>query len=518
MPEAREKMMDEWMITTITAVLALAVGFGLGFLVRRYAVQERIKKQQQRIEELLGKAEKEASETVLAAKDEALKIRNAVEDELERRRTSLRREEERLQQRREKLDHRQERSEQREQALNKRQSALDRQRNQVEQLRQEQMETLERVAGLSSEEAKQELLEAVEEEARQDMARVIRQVEAEAKDEADARARKVITYAIQRMAGEQVAELTVSTVPLSSDDMKGRIIGRGGRNIRAFEKTAGVDVVVDDTPEAVTISCFDPVRREIARRAMERLVVDGRIHPARIEKVVEDSRKDVERVIRDEGERAAYEASVPGLHPEIIKLLGRLKFRTSYGQNQHAHAIESAKLAGMMAEELGANAEVARAGGLLHDIGKAVDFETEGTHASIGAEICRRYGVSEEVVHCIESHHHELEQLSIEAVIIEAADAISGARPGARRESLELYLKRIHALEEIASSFKGVAESYAIQAGREIRIIVKPEEIDDLAVIRLSNDIARKLEENMEYPGQIKVTVIREVRAEEYAK
>ena len=518
MPETREKMMDEWMITTITAVLALAVGFGLGFLVRRYAVQERIKKQQQRIEELLGKAEKEASETVLAAKDEALKIRNAVEDELERRRTSLRREEERLQRRREKLDHRQERLEQREQALSKRQSALDRQRNQVEQLRQEQMETLERVAGLSGEEAKQELLEAVEEEARQDMARVIRQVEAEAKDEADARARKVITYAIQRMAGEQVAELTVSTVPLSSDDMKGRIIGRGGRNIRAFEKAAGVDVVVDDTPEAVTISCFDPVRREIARRTMERLVVDGRIHPARIEKVVEDSRKDVERVIRDEGERAAYEASVPGLHPEIIKLLGRLKFRTSYGQNQHAHAIESAKLAGMMAEELGANAEVARAGGLLHDIGKAVDFETEGTHASIGAEICRRYGVSEEVVHCIESHHHELEQLSIEAVIIEAADAISGARPGARRESLELYLKRIHTLEEIASSFKGVAESYAIQAGREIRIIVKPEQIDDLAIIRLSNDIARKLEESMEYPGQIKVTVIREVRAEEYAK
>jgi ribonuclease Y len=511
-------MMSEWMITTITAVLALAVGFGLGFLVRHYAIQGRIKQQQQQIGELLGKAEKEASETVLAAKDEALKIRNEMEDELERRRASLRREEERLQGRREKLDHRQERLEQREQALNKRQSAVDKQRNQVERLRQEQMETLERVAGLSSEEAKQELLEAVEEEARQDMARVIRQVEAEAKDEADARARKVITYAIQRMAGEQVAELTVATVPLSSDDMKGRIIGRGGRNIRAFEKAAGVDVVVDDTPEAVTVSCFDPVRREIARRAMERLVVDGRIHPARIEKVIEDSRKDVERVIRDEGERAAYDAGVPGLHPEIVRLLGRLKFRTSYGQNQHAHAIESAKLAGMIAEELGANAEVARAGGLLHDIGKAVDFETEGTHASIGAEICRRYGVPEEVVHCIESHHHELEQLSIEAVIIEAADAISGARPGARRESLELYLKRIHALEEIASSFKGVAESYAIQAGREIRIIVKPEEIDDLATIRLSNDIARKLEESMEYPGQIKVTVIREVRAEEYAK
>lgn len=513
-----ERTMSEWMITVITAVLALAVGFGLGFLIRRYTAQARIRRQQQRAERLLEKAEKKASEVVLAARDEALRIRNKAEKELERRRAGLRREEERLQRRREKLDHRQERLEQREQALNKRQSTLDKQRNRIERLRQEQMATLERLAGLSREEAKQELLKAVEEEARQDMARVIRQVEAEAKDEADARARKIITYAIQRMASEQVAELTVSIVPLPSDEMKGRIIGRGGRNIRSFEKAAGVDVVVDDTPEAVTISCFDPVRREIARRAMERLVVDGRIHPARIEKVIADSRKEVERIIREEGERAAYEAGVPGLHPEIIKLLGQLKFRTSYGQNQHAHAIETAKLAGMIAEELGANVEVARAGGLLHDIGKAVDFETEGTHARIGAEICRRYGVPEEVVRCVESHHHEMEQNSIEAIIVEAADAISGARPGARRESLELYLKRIHALEEIAKSFKGVAESYAIQAGREIRIIVKPEEIDDLATIRLSRDIASKLEESMEYPGQIKVTVIREVRAEEYAK
>jgi len=510
--------MGEWMITVVVAVLALAAGFGLGFLIRRYAVQEKIKKQQQRTEQLLGKAEKKASETVLAAKDEALRIRNKMEQELERRRAALRREEERLQRRRDKVDHRQERLEQREQVLNKRQSALDKKRNLVERLEQEQMVTLERMAGLSREEAKQELLEAVEEDARQDMARVIRQVEAEVKEEADARAREIITYAIQRMASEQVAELTVSTVPLPSDDMKGRIIGRGGRNIRAFENATGVDVVVDDTPEAVTISCFDPVRREVARRAMERLVVDGRIHPARIEKIVADSRKEVERIIRDEGERAAYEAGVPGLHPEILKLLGRLKFRTSYGQNQHAHAIESAKLAGMIAEELGANAEIARAGGLLHDIGKAVDFDTEGTHAGIGAEICRRYGVPEAVVQCVESHHHEVEQNSIEAVIVEVSDAISGARPGARRESLELYLKRIHALEEIASSFEGVAESYAIQAGREVRIIVKPDEIDDLATIRLSSDIARKFEESMEYPGQIKVTVIREVRAEEYAK
>jgi len=508
--------MGEWTIPI--AALAVVVGVGLGFLVRHYTFKDKIKKQQQRAEQLLEKAETEASEIVLAAKDEALQLRNAAEQELERRRAGLRREEEHMQQRREKLDHRQERLEQREGTLNKRQSTLDRQRNEIERLQQEQVAALERIAGLSREEAKQELLKIVEEESRQYMARVIRQVEAEAKEEADTRAREVITYAIQRMASEQVAELTVSTVSLPSDDMKGRIIGRSGRNIRAFEKAAGVDVVVDDTPEAITISCFDPVRREISRRAMERLVVDGRIHPARIEKVIEDSRKDVERVIRDEGDRAVYEAGVPGLHPELRKLLGRLKFRTSYGQNQHAHAIETAKLAAMLAEELGANAGVARTAGLLHDIGKAVDFETEGTHAGIGAEICRRHGVPEEVVSCIASHHHEAEQNSIEAIIVEAADAISGARPGARRESLELYLKRIHALEDIANSFDGVAESYAIQAGREIRIIVKPEDIDDLATARLSRDIARKLEENLEYPGQIKVTVIREVRAEEYAK
>lgn len=510
--------MHDLVITIVIPLLALAVGFGLGFLVRRYVVQTNIQRRQQKAGQLLQRAEKKAGETVLAARDEALKIRNEAEKELERRRAGLRREEERLQRRREKLDNRQEKLEQRAQSLNKRQSAIDRRRNEIEQLYKEQVATLQRIAGLSRAEAKQELLKSVEGESRQEMARVIRQAEAEAEEEADSRARKIVTYAIQRIASEQVAEQTVSTVPLPSDDMKGRIIGRGGRNIRAFEIAAGVDVVVDDTPEAVTISCFDPVRREIARRAMERLVVDGRIHPARIEKLVKSSQKEVERIVREEGERAAYETGVPGLHPEIIKLLGRLKFRTSYGQNQHAHAIETAKLAGIMAEELGANADIARAGGLLHDIGKAIDFEVEGTHARIGAEVCRRRGVPEEIVRCVESHHHEVEQTTLEEVIVEAADAISGARPGARRESLEFYLKRIHALEEIASSFDGVAESYAIQAGREIRIIVKPEEIDDLATIRLSKDIARKLEEDMEYPGQIKVTVIREVRAEELAK
>jgi ribonuclease Y len=510
--------MGDGLSIIIAATAGVMVGGALGFLIWNFVVRSRVNKLQQQAEQLAQDAKKQGSEVVLAAKDEALKIRNDAEQELERRRNALRREEERLQRRREKMDQRQERLEQREQSLNKRQSSLDKQRNEVQKMRQEQIATLERVAGLTKEEAKVELLVTVEEDSRQDMARVIRQVEAEANEEADTRAREIITYAIQRMASEQVAELTVSTVPLPSDDMKGRIIGRGGRNIRAFEQTAGVDVVVDDTPEAITISCFDPVRRAVASRAMERLVVDGRIHPARIEKVVSDSQKEIERIIREEGERAAYEASVPGLHPEIIKLLGRLRFRTSYGQNQLAHSIESAKLAGLIAEELGADADVARIGGLLHDIGKAVDFEVEGTHASIGANICKRYSVPEKVIHCIEAHHHEAEQDSIEAVIVEAADAISGARPGARRESLELYLKRIHALEEIANSFQGVAESYAIQAGREVRIIVKPDEVDDLATIRLSQDIAKTMEENMEYPGQIKVTVIREIRAEEFAK
>ncbi len=508
----------DYVAVIIGAALGIALGFGLGFLVWRNATRGKISEQRAEAQRLVEEARKEAQSTVLVAKDEALKVRDAAETELERLRVGLHREEERLQQRREKVDHRQEQLELREQALAKRQSVLDKQRNEIEKLHQEQAAALQRIANLTQEQAKQELLDSVAQSARQDMARVIRQVEAEAKEEADERARKVITTAVQRMASEQVAEMTVTAVPLTSDEMKGRIIGRGGRNIRAFEKAAGVDVVVDDTPEAVTVSCFDPVRREIASRALERLVSDGRIHPGRIEKLIDDCRKDVERIIREEGERAAYDTSVHGLHPEILKLLGRLRFRTSYGQNQHAHAIETAKLAGVLAEELGARANVARTAGLLHDIGKAVDFEVEGTHAAIGAEILRRYGVAEEIVRCVESHHHEVDQETLEAVIVEAADAISGARPGARRESLELYLKRIHDLEEIANSFQGVAESYAIQAGREIRIIVRPNEIDDLATLQLSKDIAHKLEENMKYPGQIKVTVIREVRAEEFAK
>ncbi len=510
--------MTEWILMLIAGVLALAVGFGLGFLIRAYVVQAGLKELEEEAEQRLEEAKKQAHEVVLSAKDETLRKREEAERELERRREGVRRAEERLQSWREKLDGRQDRLERREQSLNRRQSALDKQRNRVDELVREQEEKLQQVAGLTREEAREEVLVAAEQEARQDMARVIREVEAEAHEEAEKRARKVITTAIQRIASEHVAEVTVSTVSLPSDDMKGRIIGRGGRNIRSFEKAAGVDVVVDDTPEAVTISCFDPVRREVARRAMERLVLDGRIHPTNIERFVKESGQELKTFIREEGKQAAYEAGVHGLPSKITDLLGRLKFRTSYGQNQYAHAIETSKLAGMIAEELGADASIARAGGLLHDIGKAVDFENEGTHVQIGAEVCRRHGIRDEVVHCVEAHHNEVKQNSVEAVIVEAADAISGARPGARRESLEFYLKRVRTMEEIATSFSGVKEAYALQAGREIRVMVKPDRIDDLAAIRLSKDIAGRLEGSMEYPGQIKVTVIREVRAEQYAR
>ena len=430
----------------------------------------------------------------------------------------MNREEERLQKRRTELDARQERLDQREQNLNKRQSRVDKLRNEIEQLHAERVAELSRIAEMTTEEARDLLLQAVEQEARQDMARRIRETEAALKEEADERARDIIATCIQRIASDQVSEMAVSVVPLPSDEMKGRIIGRAGRNIRSFEQATGVDVIVDDTPEAVTISSFDPVRREVARRALIHLVQDGRIHPARIEKLVEDAHKEVDRIIREEGEKAAYDAGVPGLHPEIIKILGRLKFRTSYGQEQLAHAVECAHIAGMLAAELGADVAVARAGALLHDLGKAVDHEIEGTHAQIGADIARRYGLGPKIVNCIASHHHEAEQEYVEAVIVEAADAISGARPGARRESLETYVKRIRALEEVANEFKGVQQSYALQAGREIRIIVRPEEVDDLASIQLARDIARKIEESMQYPGQIKVTIIRETRATDYAK
>ena len=463
-------------------------------------------------------AREQARSVELQARDNALKISQAAETEITRLRTELNREDERLQKRRAELDGRVEKFEQREQALNKRQSAVDKRANEIEKMHEQEMVELQRVAQMSIEDARGILLAEVEKEARNDMARIIRQIETEAREEGEKRARKLIVDAIQRVATDQVAEVTTSLVPLPNEEMKGRIVGRNGRNIRAFEQAAGVDVIVDDTPDAVTISCFEPVRREVARRSLTRLILDGRIHPAHIEKVLEEEQKAVDKVIVEAGEQAAFEAGVAGLHPEILRMMGRLKFRTSYGQNQLAHAVEVAKLSSILAAELGANVDIARAGGFLHDLGKAMDHNQEGTHAILGAEFAKRYGVNPVVVNAIAGHHHEVGQESLEAVITESADAISGARPGARREDLEAYIKRIRTLEDMATSFKGVSQAYAIQAGREVRIIVRPEDIDDLDAARLARDIAKKIEETMQYPGQIRVTVIREIRATEYAK
>ena len=507
-----------WLIVLAIAIVAVAIGIVAGYFIKTYMVRSKIESAKIEVAKMIAEAETKSKELILSARTEALKIRAEADEEVKRERRDLQRQEERLQQRRESLDRRMENIENRERKLEQLQSRLDKQRNELDKLQQKRLEELQRVANLSEEEAKQLLLQAVEDEVRQDSARIIREIQAAAREEGERKAREIITLAIQRCAADQVTETTVSSVPLPSDDMKGRIIGRGGRNIRAIENITGVDLVIDDTPEAVILSSFDPVRREVARVALNKLIVDGRIHPARIEKVVEKAQEEVEAIIREEGERAALEAGVPGLHPELIKLLGRLKFRTSYGQNVLAHSIETSILARIMAEELGADVAVAKEGGLLHDIGKAVNHEVDGPHATIGAEIAKRLGKSAKIVNCIAAHHGEEASDTLEAILVSAADAISGARPGARRESLETYIKRLKSLEEVANSFQGVAQSFAIQAGREVRIIVKPEEIDDLEAIRLSKDIAKRVEESLEYPGQIKVTVIRETRAVDYAK
>lgn len=505
-------------IVVAVAAVSLAVGAIGGYSYFQRRSKQLVDGAEQRVERILAEAETTAKERLVQARDEALELRNQVERDAKMRERELRQEEDRLQKRRVSLDERFEHMDKRERTLSQRQSSLDKRQNKLETLEKERLVELERIASMSQDEARSVLLHTVEQEARQDMARVIRSVEAEAKEDAERRARKLVTLAVQRIASDQVSEIAVSTVPLPSDDMKGRIIGRQGRNIRALERATGVDLVVDDTPEAVLLSCFDPVRREVARVALNKLILDGRIHPARIEQVVAKARDEVDQVIREAGEQATIDAGVPGLRPEIIKLLGRLKFRTSYGQNQLAHAVETSHLAAILATELGAKVQVAKAGALLHDLGKAVDHEVEGPHAVIGADLAKRHGVSKAVVNCIAAHHGEAEAESLEAIIVEAADAISGARPGARRESLETYVKRIKALEEVADSFDGVAESYAIQAGREIRIIVRPEQIDDLAAIQLSKHVAKAVEDNLQYPGQIKVTVIRETRAVDFAK
>ncbi|MEZ4512456.1 MAG: ribonuclease Y [Chloroflexota bacterium] len=510
------------METFIGIILGLLIGGGGAYAYFRYQYRPRLEEEEARfraeLEQRREIAERENRALVEEAQQEAKTLRQETEKVAERRYQDLARAEERVDRRNEKLDSQAKRLEAREQQLNRRQSAMDKRANQLERASEEHLAKLEEVAQMTVDEARLKLLEEVEKEARQDMARKMREIEDEAKETADAKARKLIAEAIQRVASDQVAELVVSVVPLPSDDMKGRIIGRSGRNIRAFEQAAGVDIVVDDTPESVTISSFDSVRREVARRALAKLITDGRIHPARIEKLIKDARVEVEKDIRDAGEQAAYEANVHGLHPEILKMLGRLKYRTSYGQNQLYHSVEAAKIAGILAAELGADVEAAKMGALLHDLGKAMDHDQEGTHAKLGAEFARRFRVPAHVINAIESHHHEVEQETVEAIIVEAADAISGARPGARRESLENYIKRVRTLEDIAHSFQGVESAYALQAGREIRILVKPDKIDDLGALRLSKDITKTIEDSMQYPGQIQVTVIRETRAVGFAK
>ena len=506
------------LIVILIDVLVLIVGVAAGYFFHRYRMEQRAKNQQEKADIILKGANEQARLIENQARENATKVIQSSETEVKERRTELNKETERLDKRRTELDTRVDRLEQREQTLNKRQSQVDKRSNEIEKLYDEQVKKLEEVAQLTQDDAKKELFAAVDKEARGDMARIIRQIEAEAREEGEKRARKLIADAIQRVASEHVAEVTRAVVTLPSEEMKGRIVGRNGRNIKAFEQAAGVDVIVDDTPDSVTVSCFDSVRREIGRRALTKLILDGRIHPAHIEKVVQDETKAVEKIINEAGEQAAYDANVSGIHPEILRMIGRLKFRTSYGQNQLAHAVEVSKLAGILAAEIGANVELAKMGGFLHDVGKAMDHNQEGTHAMLGAEFCKRYGVNAVVVNAIASHHHEVEQETVEAVIAEAADAISGARPGARREDLEAYIKRIRNLEDLSVSFDGVEQAFAIQAGREVRVIVKPEKIDDLTSARLARDIAKKIEETMQYPGQIKVTVIRETRATEFAK
>ncbi|MFC2044448.1 ribonuclease Y [Chloroflexota bacterium] len=502
------------------SILIIGVVFGgmVVFLFRRMAVNRQIRASQRKAVRTIAEARDEASNALREAKEEVAKIRISTEAEYRERRSELQRQESRLANRSESIERKSESIEQREKNLAGKEKGIEAIRAELMVLKDRELKQLELVSGMSSGEAQQTLLEKVEVELKEEASKRLREWEVELREEADEKSQEILALAIQRSASEVVTETTVSSVPLPGDEMKGRLIGREGRNIRALEQVTGVDLIIDDTPEAVTISSFDPVRREIARLALNRLILDGRIHPARIEETVAKAREEVETEMNRAGEQAVYQVGVQGLHPELIKLLGRLKYRTSYGQNVLAHSNEVAYLAGMIASELGANVAVAKKAGLLHDVGKAVDREVEGTHAAIGASLVRQWDKSPEVVQGIADHHLEATSTGIWGYIISAADAISSARPGARRESLENYLKRLKSLEDIANSCNGVEKCFAIQAGREIRILVNPEEIDDLGAMRLARDIARKVEEGLEYPGQIKVTVLRETRAVDYAK
>ena len=510
----------------VAALIGLAVGgvicFFLGIRYRKTVSEKEISSAEEEgkriINEAIKSAETKKKEALLEAKEEILKNRSEYEKEEKSRRADLQRQENRLQQKEENLDRKTEALEKREESLAQKHAAIDKENEEIKVIKRSQTEMLERISGFTAEEAKAYLIAQVEAEVTHETALKIKEVESRMKEECEARAREVVAQAIQRCAADQVAEMTVSVVPLPNDEMKGRIIGREGRNIRTLETMTGVDLIIDDTPEAITVSCFDPVRREIARLALEKLILDGRIHPARIEEMVEIAKREVDATIKAEGERAVLETNVMGLHPELIKLIGRMKYRTSYGQNVYNHSIEVAQLAGLMAAEIGEDVATAKRAGLLHDLGKAVDHEVEGSHVTIGVELARKYKESKEVVHAIHAHHNDVEPQTVIACLVQAADAISAARPGARRENLENYIKRLEKLEEVTSSFRGVEKSYAIQAGREVRIIVKPEVVSEDEMTLLAREIAQRIENELEYPGQIKVHLLREVKIVEYAK